>query len=747
MADKDKRSVPADVCWGVPMTICAAALFLCLLPTSTGLTFVLIIDIFSVEREKASWPESIFAMAVHISAMENPTKQDGRRRALLLLGTPAFYALLISIVIGDYNYAEFSKTIVDYGIDKGLDRNAAGNLMTYSSVGQLMGRVGLAILADVAPSCRSPLFVLSFLISCASFVALPHVYTFSPVAILSVVQGIGQGYVASIKYVLVAEHVGIPETPACFGVAGAVFIPLTLVSPLITGFGVGMFSVSAAMYILPYFDKYKSITMSILYGTWSQTGKHDAQKEPTEKYGCSMRRAALLFRIPAFYVLLIAIVVGDYIASEFVKTIVDYGIDKGLDLAAAPRTLPCQHSWRAMPDKDKHSMPPDRCWGVPLTMCAAAFFLCILPTSAGLIFVLIMDTFGVEREQASWPDSVFAIALHISGLAVYALQLCFKTYHIVLLSTVLASLSVVATAFVPNVLWMTVTFGAMHGMGFGIFCMSAAVYIMLYFDKYRSIATSLTSGVWAVTGIISPYVLTSLTETYGARGAFLLFGGIVMHSTAMVMLSKNPQPMGRVCGRSQTASRPITTDPRSPTREHTIVDYGIDKGLDSNSAGKLVTFSSVGQLVGRIGLAILADVAPSARSPLYAISFLISGVCFVAVPHAYPFSSLAVLSVVQGIGQGYIASIKYVLVAEHVGIPETPACFGIAGAIFIPLTLVSPFLTGYFRDTRGSYDNYYRLQGAFSLVAALAFGTFYLWKQARRGSVAMNESEVASPHE
>ncbi|KAH7959482.1 hypothetical protein HPB49_011398 [Dermacentor silvarum] len=148
---------------------------------------------------------------------------------------PAFYVLLIAMVIGDYTNLEFLKTIVDYGIDKGLDHDAAGRLITFSSAGQLFGRVAVSVLADVVPSSRSPLYGLSFLTLCACFVALPHAYTLSSLAVLSVIEGIAQGYELSIKYVLVAENVGVAETPVCCGIAGAVLIPLTLISPLITG--------------------------------------------------------------------------------------------------------------------------------------------------------------------------------------------------------------------------------------------------------------------------------------------------------------------------------------------------------------------------------------------------------------------------------------------------------------------------------------------------------------------------------
>ncbi|XP_049519532.1 monocarboxylate transporter 13-like [Dermacentor silvarum] len=452
-----------------------------------------------------------------------------------------------------------------------------------------------------------------------------------------------------------------------------------------------------------------------------------------------------------------------------------------------------QRSGQTSPDKDKCSVPADKCWGVPMTMSAAVLFLCMPCSAIGVIFVLIIDRFGVTREVASWPESLFSVAGHSSGLVVCALQCCLKTYHIILLGTVLVCFAMVASAFAPNILWMTVTFGAIQGLGFGMFSMSVGIYILLYFDKYRSIAMSFVYGAWGVSGIFSQYMISLLTDAYGLQGAFLLLGGILLHSIPIVMLAKNPQPLGHGWKRTRNACASSTSDvcsrsqPRQhdaevnePTHQHgsstrraalifgmpafyaflmailigdytslefpkTIVDYGIDKGLDRDAAGRLLTFSSVGQLFGRVAVSILADVVPSFRGPLYGLSFLTLGACFLAMPHAYALSSVAVLSVLQGIAQGYVLCIKYVLVAEYVGVEKTPICCGIAGAVVIPLTLVSPLVTGYFRDTKGTYDNYYRIQGSLTLVAALVFATFYLWNRGRRQSIAMKESEETSP--
>ncbi|XP_049520667.1 uncharacterized protein LOC125944333 [Dermacentor silvarum] len=56
----------------------------------------------------------------------------------------------------------------------------------------------------------------------------------------------------------------------------------------------------------------------------------------------------------------------------------------------------------------------DRCWSIPATIAAAAFLVCMPSACFGLFFVLFMNQFGATREEAAWPENVFALASHLS---------------------------------------------------------------------------------------------------------------------------------------------------------------------------------------------------------------------------------------------------------------------------------------------------------------------------------------------
>ncbi|KAL1432611.1 hypothetical protein MTO96_013081 [Rhipicephalus appendiculatus] len=138
----------------------------------------------------------------------------------------------------------------------------------------------------------------------------------------------------------------------------------------------------------------------------------------------------------------------------------------------------------------------------------------------------------------------------------------------------------------------------------------------------------------------------------------------------------------------------------------------------------MITLMSVGQVAGRTVVPLLADCVPSTRRPMYSISLAVTCACLMAIPHVSSFAAVVLLCTVMGVAQGYILCLRFVLIAEFMGVERTAACSGIIGVITVPVYLVSPTLIGIFRDSGGSYDGYYRTLGAISLVAALLFAMY-----------------------
>nr|XP_037268616.1 monocarboxylate transporter 3-like [Rhipicephalus microplus] len=367
-----------------------------------------------------------------------------------------------------------------------------------------------------------------------------------------------------------------------------------------------------------------------------------------------------------------------------------------------------------------------------------------------------------------------------------------RIYHIILLSTILNSVALIAAAFSPNITCMSIIFGAIHGFGMGLFTTSAGIYILLYFYKYRATALSIFYGVgWAVAGIVGQLILSALVNTYGFQGGLFLLGGIMMHSIPIVMLAGNPSPMSIACKWRETDPaeirksgpddlwsanvinegkaegpqelRPICKPalPESCSVKHalalfatpafyvivaviiiddysnvqfstTIVDYAIDKGIPLDTAKTLISFASSGNLIGRVAVPFLADIRPRLRIPIYVLAFVLVTTVLIATTRVYAYEGVAALTLIHGISKGTLLCFRTVLIAEILGVDRSAACAGITGVTMIPLSLASPAILGSFRDGRGSYDGFYWMLAAINLAAAITFSIFAVLDRRRR---------------
>nr|XP_050028390.1 monocarboxylate transporter 9-like [Dermacentor andersoni] len=343
---------------------------------------------------------------------------------------------------------------------------------------------------------------------------------------------------------------------------------------------------------------------------------------------------------------------------------------------------------------------------------------------------------------------------------------------------------------------------------------STSIYIVSYFDKYRSFATGIQYLGISLSGIIGPSVLSKIAATYGLEGTMLLAGGVTLNLLPLTLLLRHPRPVELRCWRrwkkncdikataasacvehvdetllhgaadphigsiqledednkevmttitttvaqdsqygqevhcSQVSYAPedrkdkfgvisqvlhvlrmptfyiilvpvIAADITLPMLAFTIVDYALDKGVPLDFAATLVSCQCAGGFCGRLVIPLLSDRSPRGRCVIGSCSFVLISLCFLLMPHVTNFAAVGAVVFIAGAQQGYLATIKTVLVADYLGVQKVAVCWGIMGLLSMPLTFCEPYIIGAFRDTQGSYDNLYRLCGGVDLVAAL----------------------------
>ncbi|XP_077527932.1 monocarboxylate transporter 9-like [Haemaphysalis longicornis] len=167
-----------------------------------------------------------------------------------------------------------------------------------------------------------------------------------------------------------------------------------------------------------------------------------------------------------------------------------------------------------------------------------------------------------------------------------------------------------------------------------------------------------------------------------------------------------------------------------------IVDYTMDKGWEREDATSLIMCLSVGSLIGRLLLPLLADFKFLTRSALMAACYSAVAAVFLAMPHVYSFHGILLLCVVSGAAVGCSQSLKPVLVADYLGAGQIAPAMGVTGLIMLPLHFGNPAIVGFFRDGLGSYDNYYRLVAGLNVIVVVILLAIVLYEmRKKRGKV------------
>ncbi|XP_070389008.1 monocarboxylate transporter 14-like isoform X2 [Dermacentor albipictus] len=213
----------------------------------------------------------------------------------------------------------------------------------------------------------------------------------------------------------------------------------------------------------------------------------------------------------------------------------------------------------------------DACWAVPFISACATFLFAMPKANSGVFFVFFVGYFGVDRETASWPETVESA----TGFVIGAVLERVSVFSIIAAGAFLCPVSMVAAAFAPDMTWMSVTFGFLYGASRGLLMIGTSIYTVSYFDQYRGIASGIRITGVSLTGIIGPSLLAQLAKTYHFQGCLLITGGLMLNLIPLLMMLRNPRPVACSkcwrCGTSQhTKSASVAVSPATTTAAHTM---------------------------------------------------------------------------------------------------------------------------------------------------------------------------------
>ncbi|KAH6929238.1 hypothetical protein HPB50_025205 [Hyalomma asiaticum] len=192
-------------------------------------------------------------------------------------------------------------------------------------------------------------------------------------------------------------------------------------------------------------------------------------------------------------------------------------------------------------NKVPRSGPDSRESWLMAALCGMLLLLCFSTVGvSGVFFYGILETFGSTREEAAWPVTLNGALLLLGGPIMGFLSERYSCRKVLLGCSIISGLAVSLCFFARTLACVTLLFGIVHGTTLSGLYVNANVLVAQHFERRRVTATSLaytTGGFYAV-------AFSSLAEllrsTYGTRGAFLLYGAILMNAVPLSIMLRSP---------------------------------------------------------------------------------------------------------------------------------------------------------------------------------------------------------------
>lgn len=148
----------------------------------------------------------------------------------------------------------------------------------------------------------------------------------------------------------------------------------------------------------------------------------------------------------------------------------------------------------------------------------------------GVVYVGIVEAFGVTRQEASWPMSIIDLLASLSNPVFGYLCSRYSCRMVLLWCGLAGPLGVILCYFAPSVTFIAVFYGMLNGISISGTLTAITVVLAQHFEKRRATAFSVVFTVSAFNTFLLPPLVELLLSTYGLYGTFLVLGAICLHT-------------------------------------------------------------------------------------------------------------------------------------------------------------------------------------------------------------------------
>uniref|UniRef100_A0A2K6FML3 Solute carrier family 16 member 5 n=1 Tax=Propithecus coquereli TaxID=379532 RepID=A0A2K6FML3_PROCO len=401
------------------------------------------------------------------------------------------------------------------------------------------------------------------------------------------------------------------------------------------------------------------------------------------------------------------------------------------------------------------------------------------PTCIGVFFTELQHDFQASNSETSWFPSVQIAVLHAGPLCSVLVER-FGCRVTAMLGGVLASLGMVAGSFSRTLSQLYLTAGFITGLGMCFSFQSNITVMGLYFIRRRALANALASVGVSLGITLWPLLSLYLLEDLGWRGAFLVFGGVLLHccvcgailrpvATNRALETREvPLPPPKtpalsclaVCGR--TIQRHLAFDILRhnvrycvftlgvtwmivgfPLPHVFLVPYAMWHGVDEERAALLISIIGLSNIFLRplAGLVASQRAFASHRKYLFCLAALLNGLTNLVCTVSADFRVLVGYCLVYSVSMSGIGALMFQVLMDLVPMDRFPSALGLFATMEGIAVLISPPLAGFLLDTTNNFSYIFYMSSFFLISAALFMaGSFYfLQKKEQQGRQAVPE--------
>ncbi|CAL1275601.1 unnamed protein product [Larinioides sclopetarius] len=182
-----------------------------------------------------------------------------------------------------------------------------------------------------------------------------------------------------------------------------------------------------------------------------------------------------------------------------------------------------------------------RAWVIAFSGCFINMILSGLSRMIGILYVAVIDTYSISRAEATLPFTIRNAVRCLSGPLVGIIGTRFGIRTVTFFGGLMAAAGAALCSVAPNISWLAVCWGGIHGMGFAFANTLFQVVVNQYFQKYRATASGIALSGACVGSLVFPIMIEAILDKYALMGGFLILGGIVMHVLPPALLLSVPQ--------------------------------------------------------------------------------------------------------------------------------------------------------------------------------------------------------------